>query len=62
MSDFTNDEIEHIIKSLEYSVRAFQNYTEYPSYLFKVERIKFAERVLDKVRRAKREKKWNFIQ
>jgi hypothetical protein len=45
-------EAELVIQSLNYTRRAFENYT-YPTYAFKVERIKEVEEVIGKFRKAK---------
>jgi hypothetical protein len=46
----TVDDCELIITSLDFTVRAFQEYNDYPSYEFKVKRVSEAEAVRQKVR------------
>ena len=53
----TLEELYLIKESLEYTLHAFQNYTDYPSYEFKLARITDVQNVLDKVRAQIREVK-----
>ena len=46
----TADDCRFILRSLEYTKRAFANCTDYPSYQFKCEQIAEVKAVMDKVR------------
>ena len=50
MSNLTLDDCYFIITSLDFTISAFQEYTHYPSYEFKLERIKEAEDIRWKMR------------
>jgi hypothetical protein len=53
MENLTEEERELIITSLYYSKRAFENYSAYPSYEFKVERINQVEKLIKKLKNGK---------
>ena len=46
----TANDIALILESLQFTKRAFTNYTQYPSYEFKRERIAEVTAVMEKVR------------
>ena len=46
----TAEDCRFIITSLDYTVQAFQDYQYYPSYEFKLERIREAEVIRQKIR------------
>ena len=50
MKELTLDDLYLIRESLGYTVRAYENYTDYPSYEFKQQQIAEARAVLNKVR------------
>lgn len=50
----TGDEIDMIKESLRYTIKAYREYTEYPSYEFKQEQIARARELIDKLARIKK--------
>jgi hypothetical protein len=55
--DFTRQELETILESLQYSKQKISDYTGYPSYQFKQERLKEITDVIQKIREMKKETK-----
>ena len=49
-TDLTVDECYELVTSMDYTIQKFQNYTGYPSYEFKQERIAEAKAIRAKVR------------
>ena len=52
--ELTVDDLNFILQSLEYTEKAFREYTEYPSYEFKQQRIADVRAVKEKIRAMKR--------
>lgn len=57
MEQLSIADIELILRSLEYTKRNIENYTEYPSYEFKQRQIQEVMQVIDKLRKMKKELK-----
>ena len=55
--ELTRNDIEIILVSLQYSLKNINEYSQYPSYQFKQERIKEVMDVITKVRYMKKESK-----
>jgi hypothetical protein len=55
--NFTRQELETILESLQYSKQKISDYTGYPSYQFKQERLKEIMDVIQKIREMKKESK-----
>jgi len=53
--ELTREEIEMLLTSLEYTKRNFENYTQYPSYEFKLARIKEVDDLRAKLRETKKQ-------
>jgi len=52
--ELTTTEWGIIFESLNYTKRAFENYTQYPSYEFKKKRIKEVDDLVSKLRKTRR--------
>ena len=57
MMEFTRNELETILESLQYTKQKISEYTGYPSYQFKQERLKEVTDVIIKIREMKKESK-----
>lgn len=55
--NLTNEQVNELIRSLEYTKRSYEACTEYPSYEFKCARIAEVQAIISEVRRARREAK-----
>lgn len=57
MINLALEELELLLESLQYTRRSFENYNGYPSYEFKLARIKEVSDLMTKLRAEKREAK-----
>jgi hypothetical protein len=48
--ELTKDEINFIIESLQFTKKNIENYTHYPSYEFKLQRIEEANNLISKMK------------
>lgn len=54
-TDLTADEIGEVQTAIDYAIRKFENYQDYPSYEFKQQRVAEMKTIRAKVREIKRQ-------
>lgn len=46
--EYTTEELQFIKESLRYTLEKFQGYQDYPSFEFKMQRVKYVQSIIDK--------------